>query len=87
MNKPHFDQRGNDKKLNQGLQLEVGTLRGGIMAQAMKSPLPARFKVERDKDRPIHHITDMETGNKTAVSLFAYKSVRNALNDLFPETA
>src|SRR5690606_35012913 len=72
-----------DSELNTQLKEEVSTLRGGIMDQADKNKLPARFTVEPHNDSPRMIITDTETSRSVEVPLFSYGEVRKVLNTLF----
>lgn len=72
-----------DKHLNPQLKEAVQGLRGGIVAQANKNPIPERFMCEPHPDHPRVIITDTETGKTTDVPLFAYGEVRKVLTELF----
>ncbi|QST02469.1 hypothetical protein IMZ31_23760 (plasmid) [Pontibacillus sp. ALD_SL1] len=72
-----------DKKANSALQEELGELRGGIVDQANRQAMPARFKVKAHKDAPRMILTDTETDRTVEVPLFAYREVRKALHGLF----
>lgn len=74
--------RSTDNRLNPALAAEVAGLRGGMTDAAEQQPLPVRFDAVEHPDRPAMIITDLETGRRTTVSMFAYRSVRQALNDL-----
>lgn len=72
-----------DNELNPILEREIKSLRGGMLSQAEKNELPARFEVQPHKEFPRMIIKDTESGNVTEVPLFAYREVRKVLNDLF----
>jgi hypothetical protein len=72
-----------DAEKNPALREELGELRGGIMAQAHRNPLPARFQEQACSDRPAVCITDSTTGRQVTVPLFALGEVRQTLNGLF----
>jgi hypothetical protein len=52
---------------------------------AEEQPLPQGFSVSATDDLQIFEITDSRTQNRTEVAIFAYKTVRRALADLFTE--
>lgn len=64
---------------------QVEEVRGGIAATAEKTPLPERFVTMEDGDLPSVTIVDTETGKSVSVPLFAYREVRDILNQLFGE--
>jgi hypothetical protein len=74
-----------DKRMNPALKEEVTTMRGSILDQAEKSPLPDRFTLTNHPDRPAMIITDTQSNRSVTVSLFAYREVREALYTLFNE--
>ena len=68
-----------DEKLNPVLRNQVQTLRCMIN----KGVNSERFIKTPCSDCPAVYVTDIETGRKTAVSLFALSEVMDALKDLF----
>lgn len=72
-----------DLKKNPALARECAEVRGMIVAQAEKNPLPKRFQASKDNDKPRMILRDLETGRKTCVPLFAYGEVRRTLSALF----
>jgi len=71
-----------DSLLNEELADQVGNLRGGMMAQALKIKCSDQFTFENDKDRPSVTITNTLNGKKYSVGLCSYRDVREALNEL-----
>lgn len=71
--------------LNKQLQEEVDGLQGAIVGEAEKHDLPERFHVAAVINKPQMVITDTETNKSTVVPLYAYSTVRDALNNLFGE--
>jgi|PlaIllAssembly_1097288.scaffolds.fasta_scaffold580478_2 hypothetical protein len=80
MGKKHFI--STDKDLNPQLREEVSTLRGSILGQAEKKALPEQFSVVPHPDEPCMIITNNANGKSYTCGLFAYGSVREALNNL-----
>jgi hypothetical protein len=74
----------NDAKLHPILQEQLADLRGGMVGAAERQHLPARFAT-RQHHTPAVVITDTQTGRAITVPLFAYREVRAALADLFPD--
>ena len=72
-----------DADLTPALASEVGGLRGLIADTALEQPMPDRFTAKPHADRPAMIVTDSETGRSTTVGLYAYRAVRESLQDLF----
>jgi hypothetical protein len=72
-----------DKKMNTRLAGQVAGLRGGMVAQAEKRKMPARFDAVPHPDHPSMIISDIKTGRSVIVPLFAYGEVRAVLSALF----
>lgn len=78
--------RAGDEKMNPELRAEVQGLRGSIVTQAEKTPLPSRFTSEPDPGRPAMIITDTASGRSTSVGLCDYFGAIQVLSMFFPET-
>ena len=73
-----------DRKLNKELQKEVQGLRGSILEAADKQSLTERFLIkENPREGASRIIVDTETGRETSVPLFAFREVKEALDNLF----
>ena len=72
-----------DGTKNKALANELGTLRGGMVAMAELQPIPKRFSVEPDVNRPCMIFTDHQTGRQATVGLYAYRACRGMLTELF----
>ncbi len=72
-----------DAALSPALATEVGGLRGLIADTALEQPMPERFTAEQHPDWPAMIVTDTATGRSTTVGLYAYRAVRESLQDLF----
>lgn len=83
MNKKHHI--SSDFNKNPELKNDLGEVRGSIVENANKVPIPERFQVTPDESLPKMWIKDTTTGNEVAVGIFAYAEVRRVLNALFPE--
>ena len=73
-----------DEMLNDVLQEQVSTLRGGILSQTLKEE-SKRFTVTPSTEQPTVFITDTTTGKQAEVALFASRGVLETLNTLFKE--
>lgn len=62
---------------------EITDLRGGMVGQAEKMPLPSFITAEASVDTPTFWLTDTRTGRTTQVPLCNYRGVRKALHELF----
>jgi hypothetical protein len=81
MTKPIKPNRKRDLEHPPALADELATARGGLTTAAEEIPIPPRF----DANSPAMIITDKATRRSTLVPLYAYRSVREALRDLFGE--
>jgi hypothetical protein len=75
--------RPSDMRLNTELREQVAGLRGGMTQQAEKTKMPIRFDAVEHPEHASMIITDMKTKRQTVVGLYAYRAVRQALQDLF----
>jgi hypothetical protein len=85
MTKPIKPNRKRDREYPPALPDELAMARGGLTAAAEEIPIPPRFDCIEDANSPAMIITDETTRRSTLVPLYAYRSVREALRDLFGE--
>ena len=72
-----------DDRLNPQLAQQLSSLRGGLIETAEIQVMPERFTASPHPDRPAMILIDTVMGNSATISLFAYREVRKALQDLF----
>jgi hypothetical protein len=77
---PHY--LSADDRVNNALKESLGSLRGEMLDAAESIRIPERFYVYPDSETPSMWIGDSWTGNEVKVGLFAYREVREVLNDV-----
>lgn len=80
------DYRTIDMDKSPAVREAVADVRGAMGEAAERRPMPLRFDARPDPDQPFMLIRDMVTNRETRVPMFAYGTVREALNDLFGES-
>lgn len=83
---PSAVERSGDESMNPALRAQVQGLRGGLLSQAEKHPLPPQYAVEPIPDRAAVYITSND-GRRCEVPLCSYGDVRRALHELSPPAA
>ena len=73
----------NDDHLSPQARKLIGTMRGDMVERADGQPMPDRFTAIPHPGRPAMIICDEQSGRSTTVGLYAYRAMREALNDLF----
>lgn len=73
-------ERSGDADMNPALRAQVQGVRGGMLAQAEKHPLPPQYSVEPVPDRAAVYIKD-RGGRRCEVPLCSYGDVRQALHE------
>jgi len=79
--------KAGDENLPEKQRNELQYLRAEVVEDAEDIPLPEHIVASLDPNSPHMLFEDTRTGQRVAVSLYAYRSVRRALSTFLPQEA